>query len=148
MSQKTILQHSITYETAEAAIRSAVKFARERQIALSFVVVDPGGYLVAAARMDGAAFITIDVARGKAYASAATGGQSGAVLAGRYNDNPMVWANLSAMGHGAPLLPARGALPIFVEGKFIGAMGASGAPSEVDEAAVAHAIQSIGGTFS
>ncbi|MCJ8157067.1 heme-binding protein [Sphingomonas sp. LaA6.9] len=145
---KTLSQSLIGYELASEAIAAGVAAARERKVALSFVVLDAAGHLVASARMDGAAFITIEVARGKAFASAATGGQPGLSLGQRYNDNPMVWGNVSSLGFGAPLLPAQGALPIFLEGQFIGVMGASGAPSEIDDAVVTCAVEAIGCTVS
>ena len=119
--------------------------ARDRGVALSFAVLDAAGHLVASARMDGASFITAEVARGKAFACVATGGVPGAALAQRYRDNPMVWGNVSSLGYGAPLLPAQGSLPIRRGGVLIGAMGASGAPSEIDEAVVAAAIAVISG---
>ena len=134
----------IDYDTAARAVAAAVDWARGRGVALSIVVVDSVGHPVASARMDGAPFITIEVARGKAFASAATGGQSGSALAERYRENPMVWANAGPLGYGAPMLPAVGCLPIWSDGVLIGAMGASGAPSEVDAAALAHAIAAIG----
>jgi len=136
----------INLAAAQTAIAAATEFARGKGVALSFAVVDAAGHLVAAARMDGAAFITLDIARGKAFASAATGGNSGAALAQRYRDNPMVWGNAGPLGSGAPMLPAQGALPIFLNKIFVGSIGASGAPSEIDEAAVAHGIAAIGGT--
>lgn len=135
---------NISYDSASRAIAAAVAEARARGLALSFVVLDSAGHLVASARMDGAAFITIEVARGKAFASAATGGQSGLNLAKRFEENPMVWGNVSSLGFGAPLLPAQGALPIFDGEHFIGVMGASGAPSAIDEDVVAGAIEAIG----
>jgi glc operon protein GlcG len=136
----------ISYTEASDAIAAAVKFARSKRLALSFAIVDSAGHLVAAARMDGAPFITVEIARGKAFASAATGGQNGNALGQRFRDNPMVWGNVGSLGYGAPLLPAQGSLPIFLDGIFVGAIGASGAPSDVDEAVIAHAISAIGGT--
>lgn len=136
--------HLIGQEQAGQALAAGIAFAKERSIALSFAIVDGAGHLVAAARMDGAPFMTIEVARGKAFAVAAAGGVPGRALADRYRDNPMVWASAGALGYGAPLLPAAGAMPIWRDGKLLGAMGASGAPSEIDEAAVSHAIASIG----
>lgn len=127
---------------------AAVSIATEKGVALSFAIVDAAGHLVAAARMDGAPFMTVDVARGKAFASAATGGQSGATLAQRYRENPMVWGNASALGYGAPLLPSQGSLPIFLKGSFVGAIGASGAPSAIDEEIIKQAIETIGGAVS
>lgn len=135
---------NIGYDSASQAIAAAVAEARARGLALSFVILDTAGHLVASARMDGAAFITVEVARGKAFASAATGGQPGLNLAKRYEENPMVWGNVSGLGFGAPLLPAQGALPIFDEDRLIGVMGASGAPSAIDEEVVAGAIEAIG----
>ena len=141
---KTLPTALISYRQAQAAIEAAIEFTRGKSLKLSFVVLDSAGHLVAAGRMDGAAFITTEVARGKAFACAASGGQPGSALAQRYRDNPMVWGNLGGIGFGAPLLPAVGALPIYIDGAFAGAMGASGAPSELDEAVVRHAIEAIG----
>lgn len=142
MSQPTLTL--ISGEQAQQVIQAGIDAAKQRGVALSFVVLDSAGHLVGALRMDGAAFITIEVARGKAFTSAATGGQPGAALEGRYRDNPMVWGNAAALGFGAPMLPARGSLPIFLDGRHIGSMAASGAPSEVDEEVVKRAIESIG----
>jgi glc operon protein GlcG len=136
-------QSLISYEKASAAIAASMAHARKEKLALSVVVVDTAGHLVAAARMDGAAFITIEVARGKAFASVATGGQPGSALAQRFGENPMVWGNVAGLGFGAPLLPARGSLPIFLDGELLGAIAASGAAAEVDEAAVLVGIRAI-----
>ncbi|HMA51689.1 MAG TPA: heme-binding protein [Magnetospirillaceae bacterium] len=135
----------IGYSDAMAAISAGASIAKERGVALSFAVLDAAGHLVASARMDGAPFITVEVARGKAFACAATGGVPGAALAQRFRDNPMIWGNTAALGYGAPMLPAQGALPIRRQGVLIGAMAASGAPSDIDEAVVAQAIAAIGG---
>jgi glc operon protein GlcG len=135
----------ISYDDALRAIAAGMAFAKERNLTLSFVVVDPAGHLVAAGRMDGAPFIAIEIARGKAFASAATGGQSGRSLAMRYEDNPMVWGAASPLGYGAPMLVAAGSLPIWRGGLLLGSMGASGAAaSDLDDAAVELAIRSIG----
>ena len=133
----------ISYRKANEAIAAAMEYARDKGAKLSFVVVDAAGHLVAAGRMDGAPFITIEVARGKAYASVATGGQPGSALAQRFLENPMVWGNVAGLGLGAPLLPATGSLPIFFHGDLVGAIAASGAPSEIDEAAVLAGILAI-----
>ncbi len=136
----------ISYDEASRAIAAAMAFGKDRGVALSIVVVDTAGHLVAAGRMDGAPFVTIEVARGKAFASVATGGQPGNALAQRYRDNPMVWGVAGSLGYGAPMLPATGSLPIWKDGVLLGAMGASGAPSEVDEAALSQALTAIGAT--
>lgn len=136
----------MTYECGRQLIAAGVEFSRRRGVALSLVALDSAGHLVAAARMDGAPFLTAEIARGKAFACVASGGQPGGALAQRFKENPMVWGNVASLGFGAPLLPAIGALPIFLDGVLVGALGASGAPSEVDEAVVREAIDSIGGS--
>jgi glc operon protein GlcG len=141
-------QFLISYKKANEAIAAAMHYAHDKGVRLSFAVVDAAGHLVAAGRMDGAPFVTIEVARGKAYASAATGGQPGSALAQRYLENPMVWGNVAGLGLGAPLLPATGSLPIFFGGDLVGAMAASGAPSEIDEAAVLAGILAINANSS
>lgn len=138
------ISYNISYDLAAAVIAAGVEEARKRGVALSFAVVDPAGNLISSARMDGAPFSTIDIARGKAFASAATGGQPGDALAQRYLENPMVWGNVGPLGQGAPMLPARGSLPLRLEGRLVGSVGASGAPPEIDEQVIAVAAASIG----
>jgi len=137
---------NISYSQASEAIDSAIAFAHDNKLKLSIVVLDTGGHVVSSARMDGAGFVTIEVARGKAFAVAATGGTSGDVLSRRYAENPMVWGNAASLGYCAPLLPARGGLPIYKNGVFIGAIAASGAPSELDELAILAGIAAIDAT--
>jgi glc operon protein GlcG len=145
---ESLPQLLISYRKANEAIAAAMEYAGDKGVKLSCVVVDAAGHLVAAGRMDGAPFITIEVARGKAYASVATGGQPGSALAQRFLENPMVWGNVAGLGFGAPLLPATGSLPIFFGGDLVGAIAASGAPSEIDEAAVLAGILAINATSS
>jgi glc operon protein GlcG len=141
-ARSDLIHHvSISYSLANEAIAATMQYARRVDVVLSIVVVDVGGHVVSAGRMDGAPFITIEVARGKAFASAATGGQPGSALAQRFQENPMVWGNVAALE--TPLFPAAGSLPIFVEGQLVGAIAASGAISATDEAAVLAGITAI-----
>ena len=135
---------SVSLAQAMKLIETASATARTHHLALSFAIVDPGGHLIAAVRMDGAPFASLDFARGKAFASVALGGQSGATLEQRFKDDPSEYSNVSGAGYYAPFLPARGVQPIFSGGQLLGAMGASGAPSEIDEQTVKGAIEAIG----
>jgi uncharacterized protein GlcG (DUF336 family) len=140
-----IVLNLISYDMARRVLDAGIAEAQALGHALSFAVVDAAGHLVAAARMDGAPFVTTEIARGKAFASVATGGQPGDNLDQRYRENPMVWGNAGPLGYGAPMLPARGSLPLKLDGRLIGAIGASGAPSDVDEAIIAVAARAITG---
>ena len=59
----------ISVAEARAIIEGAVAAARERNLRLGVVVVDPAGEMVAAERMDGAPGRNIQFAEGKAFAS-------------------------------------------------------------------------------
>jgi glc operon protein GlcG len=140
----TIPTDTISFATSMKLLDAASRAAQAKHLAMSFAIVDLGGHLVAAARMDGAPFASLDFARGKAFASVALGGQSGATLEQRAKENASEYANMAGAGYYAPFLPGRGVLPIFIGGRLVGALGASGAPGDVDEAAVKGAIEAIG----
>lgn len=134
----------LTLAQANQLMQSAFAYARERGQGLTVAVVDAGGHLVAAGRMDGVPFGTFDIARGKAIASVATGGESGRALMERYRANPIVFGQISSLSYGGPVFPSQGSLPIFIDGRLVGAAGASGAPSQFDEDAVRAGITAIG----
>jgi glc operon protein GlcG len=142
--QGALARSLISYAQASKIIGATIQFAQSKNLQLSIVVLDTGGHTVSSARMDGAAFLTIEVARGKAFSVVATGGVPGEILAKRYEENPMVWGNAASLGYGGPMLPARGSVPIYLDGALIGAVAASGAPSELDEQAVRAGIAAIG----
>ncbi|MBG9390495.1 heme-binding protein [Caenimonas sp. DR4.4] len=135
---------ALSLDQATRLMQGAFAYARERGAAVTIAVVDAGGHLVAAGRMDGMPFGTFDVARGKAIASVATGGESGKALMERYRMNPIVFGQISALSYGGPMFPSQGSLPIFIDGRLAGAAGGSGASSQFDEDAVRAGIRSIG----
>lgn len=134
---------------ADGAVRiaeAARRFASERKLAVSVVVVDASGHFLSGVRMDGAPFATFDVARGKAIASAATGGASGADLVKRYQANPIVFGQMSSLVYGGPVFPSQGSLGVYVGGRFVGAVGVSGGPSDADEEIGRRGLAAIGAT--
>jgi glc operon protein GlcG len=129
----------MTLETAQKLIAAGVAEAEKQGFTLAFVVVDEGGNVVATARMDGAPFVSIDIAHGKAWTaaafrlpSAARGDQAKELVA--------FSSAVSAATHGR-YTPQIGALPIAAGG----AMGASGAQGHEDEAVVQAAIAAVFG---
>ena len=113
--------------SAEKMIAAARAKATQMGVAVSCVVVDMHGDIVAALRMDGAAFLTVTVAQGKARTSAFFGQPSGSM--GERG------AALQSIGSaaGQTLLTVQGALPIVQNNRRVGAMGCSGATSQQDE---------------
>ena len=121
---------------AMGALAAAQDAAEALNVSLSCAVVDSRGDLIALARMDGARFYTTDVARGKARMSALFGQPSGDMA--DFGNSPAFQSfNETLQG---PLYAFQGALPIIRNGELIGAMGCSGAASQVDEDAVRSAL--------
>jgi uncharacterized protein GlcG (DUF336 family) len=135
---------NISLEQADRIVAAAITHAKKLGTVLAIVVVDAGGHVVSGSRMNGAPFGTFDVARGKAIAAVATGGESGKALMERYKANPIVFGQISSLSYGGPMFPSQGSLPIFLDGMLIGAAAGSGASSQIDEDAARAGIQAIG----
>jgi len=118
-----------TLANAEKMLTAARAKAMELGISLSCAVVDVHGDLVAAARMDGVAFLTMTVAQGKARTSALTGQPSGGL--GERG------AGFQAIGTaaGQTVLTVQGAVPIVQGGRRLGGIGCSGGTGQQDEEA-------------
>jgi uncharacterized protein GlcG (DUF336 family) len=113
--------------SAQKMLQAAQAKAAEMRVGLSCVVVDVRGDLVAVMRMDQVAFLTVEVAKGKANTSALFGQPSGAM--GERG------AALQAIGAqaGVSILAAQGGLPIVQNNQRLGGIGCSGAASQQDE---------------
>jgi len=135
---------SLSLEKATQLMNAGFAYAKTHNAAVTIAVVDVGGHLITAGRMDGMPFGTFDVARGKAIASVATGGESGKTLMERYKANPIVFGQISSLSYGGPMFPSQGSLPIFINGQLVGAAAGSGASSQFDEDAVRAGIAAIG----
>ena len=132
---------TLTMDLALQMIQGAIAYARERNLRMGIAVVDAHGNLVASVRMDGARFLTPETARAKAYASAAYGRPSAALMES-YRENPAFWGSLGSLGR--PIVPSQGALPIMLGGVQIGAMGCGGGTSQQDEDTVRAGIAAAG----
>ncbi len=136
----------VTLELARKLIDAAEKEAGRQGLKLSFAVVDAGGHVVAVARMDDADWITPEVALGKAWTAAAFRLPSDAQ--GQKAKDLVAFAGaISAATHGR-YTPQIGGLPLPIDGKSSGGMGASGASGQEDEAVVRTAIESVLGGSS
>ncbi len=111
-------------------------------VPMSFAVMDPAGHLLAFARMDGALWITADVAQGKAWTSAAYGTPS-AAQKDKMAPMPNFAQAITAMTHGR-YTPQTGAVAVYRDGELVGALGASGGTGEQDEAACGAAVEKTG----
>jgi uncharacterized protein GlcG (DUF336 family) len=131
----------LTLDLARRLIEAAEAEAREQGLALAFAVVDAGGHVVAVARMDEADWITPEVALGKAWTAAAYRSPS-AAQGDKAKDLVAFAGSISTATHGR-YTPQIGGLPVEVDGKAAGGMGASGASGQEDEAVVRAALERV-----
>jgi len=132
----------LTFKVASAMIETAFEHAQANGWVISAAVVDAGGNLIQASRMDGCNFLAPDIARGKAFGSAAWK-EASHNFANRLGDNS-AWGSGMIAASGNRLVPIRGGLPMFSNGSCVGAMGVSGVRSNQDEECVRVAIKKAG----
>lgn len=132
----------LTLDDALDLLSAARAAAASAGVPMAFAVMDPGGHLLALTRMDGAPWITAEVAQGKAWTSAAYGAPSAAQKE-KMAPMPNFAQALTTMTHGR-YTPQTGAVPVYRDGVLLGALGASGGTGDQDEAACAAAVQGVG----
>jgi uncharacterized protein GlcG (DUF336 family) len=124
------LRLSLEFLDAEA-IAAACRAAAEREGAgVAIAVVDDAGALLHLQRLDGAKPHAVDLASRKARTAAALG-LSTSVLERMAAEGRLPSADVLALG---------GGLPILRDGQCAGAIGVSGATSEMDEAIAAAGV--------
>jgi len=124
---------AVTLRQAIECIERGLVKAQELGVRVAITVVDDAGHLVACHRMDGALWVTPEIARAKANASAAF--QASTLdLEERFNKGRQLFAgNVAALGDYAFVF-GRGAVPVAIDGRIAGAVGVSGAvPADNDQ---------------
>ncbi len=136
----------LTLDEANELCAAARSAASDQGLAMSFAVMDAGGHLLAFARMDGAAWVSADVAQGKAWTAAAYGAPSHAQKE-KMAPMPNFATAITAMTHGR-FTPQTGAVPVYRDGTLLGALGASGGTGDEDEAVCSAAVTGTGFTLA
>ena len=122
----------LTLERAIACIDAGMAKARELGFLVAVAVVDEAGHLVACHRMDGALWVTPEIARAKANAAAAFRASTHD-LETRFAGARELFAGNVAGLDTYQFVFGKGAVPIVEEGRVIGAIGVSGAvPADND----------------
>ncbi len=117
----------ISLEVAKKVAAAALAEARKNNWTMAVAIVDPGGYLVYFEKMDNTQLAGSTIAQDKARSAALF-----------KRPTKVMQEMLAAGGAGVRVLRLRGAipvdggLPLFSEGKIIGAIGMSGDASEND----------------
>ena len=123
---------TLTLHHAIECIDRGIAKARELGFLVAVAVVDEGGHLVACHRMDGALWVTPEIARAKANAAAAFRAST-LDLETRFGGARQLFAGNVAALDNYQFVFGRGAVPVVHEGRIIGAVGVSGAvPAEND----------------
>ena len=120
----------ITLDDARRVIDAAIARSAELGFNMAVAVVDLQTSLVASARMDGTNPFTPDVVRGKAVATAVTRGTPSGVAVGRFP--PALLETVRDL-YGGRVTWVQGAVPLYKEGRLVGAVGAGGGPPDKDE---------------
>lgn len=119
----------IPADNAIQMVRAAHDHAAQLDIAVTAVVVDESGRLLALGRMDRARPITVEIATNKAYTAASfqqpTDQLSG--LAGQ------AWFQSLVVSSNGRIMAGGGALPIVEGGNVVGAVAVAGGTDEQDQ---------------
>jgi glc operon protein GlcG len=134
---------TISIQDARRVVDSALAQAEELNVKVSVVVVDEGGNLKAAARMDGALYLTTAFALNKAMTAAGLGLPT-ADLSTFLSGNPALLTGLASQPNIA-VIP--GGAPITAAGGVVaGAVGVAGGQGGEDEVIATGALAALTGT--
>jgi glc operon protein GlcG len=124
---------ALSLQQARVCIDRGLARARELGFLVAIAVVDEAGHLIACDRMDGALWVTPEIARAKA--NAAAGFRSSTLdLEERFTKRMLFADNVATLGDYAFVF-GRGGVPVVEGGQVIGAVGVSGAvPADNDHA--------------
>ncbi len=136
-----VLTPDMSLEVAELLLAGVKAEAVARGLSLAAVVVDRGGNTVASMRMDGAQLGAGSLALDKAVTAASFGFPT-AAWATSSAPGGSDWGLAHTLGGRAIVFP--GGVPVFAQTNLIGALGVSGAASEVDDACAVIAVQAQG----
>ncbi len=125
-----IHQPDMSHELAQRQVAEVHAEAARRGVRLAAAVVDRGGNLVAAGRMDGAQLGAFSLGVDKAFTAVSFGHPTSAWIDSSAPGGSD-WGLAGTLGGRAVVFP--GGVPLYAEGHLIGGLGVSGAASTVDE---------------
>lgn len=132
---------AINLEQAQKAIAASEAEAKKHNWKMAITVVDPAGNLIAAATMDGTQYASIAISQGKARTAALFRRPSGAFQTAVNNGGANALSLLALSGGVA----SEGGFPIVVDGKLVGAIGASGGIFTQDAVTAKAGLATFGG---
>ena len=129
---------ALSLERARDCISRGMAKARALGFEVAIAVVDDAGHLIACERMDGALWVTPEIARAKANAAAGFRAST-ADLEERFTKRMLFADNVATLGDYAFVF-GRGGVPIVEGGRVVGAVGVSGAVPLVEDGRIVGAV--------
>lgn len=133
-------QFALTFEMAQKLVAAACAEAGKQGLGVSAVVVDRGGHMVAAGRMDGVSYATAEIARRKAATAAGFAAPLSAIAEMTKSD-PLI---ATVFGSSPELLAVPGGMPVMLDGVAIGGLGISGGHYAQDQGVAEAAVRALG----
>ena len=122
---------ALTRARARESVERGFAKAQALGFKVAIAIVDDAGHLVVCDRMDGALWVTPEIARAKANAAAAFR-SSTHDLETRFSARQLFAGNVAGLD-GYQFVFGKGGVPLFADGQLLGAVGVSGAvPAEND----------------
>src|SRR5262249_23079782 len=118
----------ITLDQAKEAAFAAQAEARKNGWRMAIAVVDPGGYLIYFERTDGSQNAAVDLATAKAR-TAALFRRASKVFADQFAAGN---TGFMSFPDSARPIASEGGVPIIIDGRLVGAIGASGGTGQQD----------------
>jgi len=128
---------ALSLEQARTCIARGVARARELGFEVAIAVVDEAGHLIACDRMDGALWVTPEIARAKANAAAGFHATT-LDLEERFTGRMLFADNVATLG-AYEFVFGKGGVPVVEGGRIVGAVGVSGAVPAGNDHAIADA---------
>jgi len=125
-------------DDAKRMADKAIQKANELGIKISVAVYDANGHLILVEKMDGAAWITPDLAMGKAFTAIAF-----RLIGEKHSDSGAVGRNFAeaqsllfslSLAYDGKIMGRQGGIPIINDKRILGAIGVSGGSPDQDEA--------------
>lgn len=121
-------------------IEAAIERAAAIDVPQNIAVVDSAGHLVAFHRMDGAKFISIDIAVAKAFTASGTRKETAAIGPATQPGQPGFGIQNLQAGRFTTL---PGGIPVMSDGVVVGAIGVSSGSTAEDADVAEHAVRSF-----
>ncbi len=123
-------QPDMSHELARRLVSEVHAEAARQGVRLAAAVVDRGGNVVAAGRMDGAQLGAFSLGVDKAFTAVSFGHPTSAWIDSSAPGGTD-WGLAGTLGGRAVVFP--GGVPLYADGHLVGGLGVSGAASTVDE---------------